>query len=138
MGIHALRTPVGGTPRSMFLLLALASSAVLAVSHLLAARMPVGTGADPLSGLEAWPAIAAAAIGIGAWLARARALNGFLGAGMALGLLLAASAALLQAAFAAGFAAAISAVSAVVFLALALLALDVALMRLAPGGAKRF
>jgi hypothetical protein len=65
-------------------------------------------------------------------LARVRALNGFLAAGMALSLLVAASAALLHAALASGLAATISAVSGVAFLALALLALDVALVRLAP------
>ena len=133
MRVHALRMPLAGTPRSALLLLAFATSAVLVVSHVLAAKAPLGTGGDPLSALDVWPALAAAAIGIGARLVHSRALGGGLAAAMALSLVLAASAALLHAAFASGFAAAIAAVSAVVFLALALLALDVALRRFATG-----
>ena len=133
MKIDTPRMPIAGTPRSALPLLAFASAAVLVVGHALAAKAPLRTGAEPLAALDVWPALAAAAIGIGARLVHSRALSGGLAAAMALSLVLAASAALVHAAFATGFAAAIAAVSAVVFLALALLALDVALRRVATG-----
>jgi len=138
MKIHALPMPLAGTSRATPLLLALASLAALAAGHALAPKLPPGTGTDLIPALDAWPAVAAAAIGIGARLAGSRTLSGGPAAAMTLSLLLAASAALLQALFATGSAAAISAVSAVVFLALALVALEVALVALAPGRVRRF
>jgi hypothetical protein len=137
MRVPAARMPIAGTARSALLLLAFASSAVVAVDHVLAAKVPLGPANDPLAALDVAPAVAAAAIGIGGGLVHSRGLSAGFAAAMALSLILAASAALLHAAFATGFAAAISSVSAVVFLALALLALDVALRRFAPGRVKR-
>jgi len=137
MRIQALRMPIAGTPRSTPLLLALASLAALAAGRALVPDLPPGAGTDPIAALEAWPAVAAAALGIGVRLAISRALGGSLAAAMTLSLVLAASAALLQTASATGAAAAVSAVSSVVFLASALLALDVALVRLAPARVNR-
>jgi hypothetical protein len=131
MRTFAPRMPIAGIPRSTPLLLTLASIAALAAGHVLTPHLPLVTG-DPTPALETWPAVIAAALGVGASLAGSRTLNGSLAAAMALGLLLAGTAALLQAAFATGFAAAILSVSGVVFLASALFALDVALTGLAP------
>jgi hypothetical protein len=136
MKTQLLRMPRAGTPRSTPLLLALASLAALA-ANALAPDLARGASTAPIAALEAWPVFAAATLGIGVRLAISRALGGGLAVAMTLSLLLAASAALLQTTIVTGTAAAISAASSVVFLASALLALDVALIRFAPARALR-
>jgi cytochrome b561 len=119
------------------LLLALGAVVVLAVANAMQRRLALPLDNDPLEALQIWFYLGAVALAVGGCLIESTRRSGLLVLATALSFLLASSAALLQLLDANhGIAAPVC--NALVSFALALVALHLALMRLAPPQVERF
>lgn len=136
MDSRAERLPLTPTLRAAPLFLALANLALLVASHP-SMQGPALAFSDQREMLQVVPYLAATAFGVGARFARSRVACARLALAMALCLLLVTSSALVQFAFGSGITMVAAACNAFMSFALALTAVNVALVGLAPARVNR-